>query len=63
MLPPSSSESPAPSASEVAVIAWSLRKGIHNMSAATGSFASPSRTITIHNDILTAMLLPLGTYV
>jgi len=35
-----------------------LRNGIHNMSAATGSFTSPRRTITIHNDILTAMLLP-----
>jgi hypothetical protein len=62
MLPPSSSESPAPSASAVALIAWSLRNGIHNMSPATGSFASPSKTITIHNDILTAMLLPSGAH-
>jgi hypothetical protein len=65
MLPPSSSESPAPSESALALtlIAWSLRNGIHNMSAATGSFASPSRTITIHNDILTAMLLPPHAHV
>jgi hypothetical protein len=63
MLPPSSSESLDPSAwaasaSAVAIIARSSRKGIHSISAATGSFTSPSRTITIHNDILTAMLLP-----
>lgn len=65
MLPPSSSESLASSASAPAVtlIVWSLRNGIHNISAATGSFTSPSRTITIHNDILIAMLLPPGTNV
>lgn len=66
MLPPSSSESRAPSVSPLvalALIAWSLRNGIHSISAATGSFTSPSRTITIHNDILTAMLLPPGVYV
>jgi len=65
MLPPSSSVSPAASASAVAgtLIAWSLRNGIHSIIAATGSFTSPSRTITIHNDILTAMLLPPGAYV
>jgi hypothetical protein len=33
------------------------------MSAAIGSFISPSRTITIHNDILLAMLLPPGAHV
>jgi hypothetical protein len=33
------------------------------MSAATGSFTSPSRTITIHKDILTVMLLPHGMHV
>ncbi len=33
------------------------------MSAAIGSLIKPSRTITIHNDILTAMLLPLGAHV
>jgi hypothetical protein len=63
MLPPSSSESPDPSASAasaVAIIAWSSRNGIHSVSAATGSFTNPSRTITIHNDILIAMLLPPG---
>jgi hypothetical protein len=65
MLPPSSSESLAPSVSAVALtfIAWSSRNGSHNMSAATGSFTSPSRTITIHNDILIAMLLPPGAHV
>jgi hypothetical protein len=65
MLPPSSSESPASSASApvAAFIAWSLRNGIHSMSAAIGSLIKPSRTITIHNDILTAMLLPLGAHV
>lgn len=63
MLPPSSSESPDAStwaASAVAIIAWSSRKGIHNISAASGSFTNPRRTITIHNDILIAMLLPPG---
>jgi hypothetical protein len=40
-----------------------LRNGIHSIIAATGSFTSPSRTITIHNDILTAMLLPPGAHV
>jgi hypothetical protein len=44
-------------------IAWSSRNGIHSMRAATGSFTSPSRTITIHNDILTAMLLPPDAHV
>jgi hypothetical protein len=65
MLPPSSSESPASASTAVALrfIAWSSRKGSHNMSAATGSFTSPSRTITIHNDILTTMLLPPGANV
>jgi hypothetical protein len=65
MLPPSSPESPVASASTVgsALIAWSLRNGIHSMSAATGSFTSPRSTITIHNDILTAMLLPPGARV
>lgn len=44
-------------------IAWSSRNGIHSMRAATGSFTRPSRTISIHNDILTAMLLPLDAHV
>jgi hypothetical protein len=63
MLPPPSSESPAPSASPptaLTLIAWSLRNGSHSMSAATGSFTSESRMITVHNDILTAMLLLPG---
>jgi hypothetical protein len=33
------------------------------MSAASGSFTKPSRTMTIHNDILIAMLLPLDVNV
>lgn len=63
--PPSSSEAPGSCAwaDVMALIAASLRKGSHNMSAATGSFTSPSRTITIHNDILHAMLLPSGAHV
>lgn len=59
MLPPSSSESSVASASAVtALMAWSLRNGSHSINAATGNFTNPSRTITIHSDILTAMLLP-----
>lgn len=44
-------------------IAWSLRNGIHSMSAAIGSFASPSRTITIHSDMVSSMLLLPGAIV
>jgi hypothetical protein len=56
LLPPSSSESPEPSVwawvEGAPTNAWSWRNGIHSIRAATGSFTSPSRTITIHNDIL-----------
>jgi hypothetical protein len=47
----------------VMFIAWSFRNGIHSMSAAIGSLSNPSRTITIHSDIVTAMLLLPGAIV
>jgi len=65
LLPPSSSEVSEVSAGSSsvaagAIIAWSSRNGIHSMSAASGSFNSPSNTITIHSDMVTAMLLLPG---
>jgi hypothetical protein len=60
MLPPSSSEDSGASSSPVEpamCIAWSSRNGIHSMSAAIGSFNSPSNTITIHSDMVVPMLL------
>jgi uncharacterized protein YijF (DUF1287 family) len=65
LLPPSSLVASGASASVAAgaIIAWSLRNGIHSMSAAIGSFNSPSRTITIHSDMVSAMLLLPGAIV
>lgn len=65
LLPPSSLVASGASALAAAgaIIAWSLRNGIHSMSAAIGSFNSPSRTITIHSDMVSAMLLLPGAIV